>query len=318
MSSVSATAAALLLSLQAALAPAGPAVGQESLAEVMRRQVPAGAACLLDIEEGVVIASTGREILLGGGRPAGSVLKIFTTYALLAAGGPPSFDEVHFCQASTPTVPATDTCWYRPGHGNMTLRSALAHSCNAYFRQWLHGKDLASAERFLRELRLLDGELPDDPRRRAMALTGLSPALRPRPVDLLAAAAALFNGGVLFSLSTAEEGERCAPLRAFALDDEAVTAVRDGLRECAAAGTGRAAQDAVGLEPLLVKTGTSVRWTETGPDESATDGWCIALHPAERPRVLLLVFAPRANGSDGAAPAAGAIMRRYLRGGESE
>ena len=317
MSSVSATAAALLLSLQAALAPAGPEAGQESLAEAMRRQVPAGAACLLDIAEGVVIASTGREILLGGGRPVGSVLKIFTTYALLATEAPA--DEVHFCQASTPTVPASETCWYRPGHGNMTLRSALAHSCNAYFRQWLRGKDLAPAERLLRDLRLLDSELPDDPRRRAMALTGLSPALRPRPVDLLAAAAALFNGGVLFSISTAEAGERCTPLRAFALDDEAVAAVRDGLRECAAAGTGRAAQDTVGLEPLLVKTGTSVRWTETGPDESATDGWCIVLHPAERPRVLLLVFAPRAGGADGAAPAAGAIMRRYLRGeGESE
>lgn len=286
---------------------------QERFAELMQEKLEGrGAAVLLDIREGVVLAASGRELLMGGGRPVGSLMKLFTTAALLAAGA--DGEEVYLCAPSSPEIPSTSACWYRPGHGNMTLRSALANSCNAYFRQWLEGKKLDCARALLTRLRLLQTEPPEEAMELSEALLGFSPVVRPRPVELACAAGALFNGGVLYAVSRGEAGERCPPVGTIRLPEETVAVLTDGMRESARFGTGRAVQEAVGIEPILAKTGTSAHWTGEGVDVLKTDGWCLVLHPADRPKVLLLVLVEFSSGAEDAAQAAGGIMCEYLKG----
>ena len=285
--------------------------GLSQLESLMASELPDGAACLFDIIDGVVIASWGAEIWFGEGRPAGSVLKLFTTYALLAAGEPAT--TVFHCPPSSVDVPATESCWYKPGHGNMTLKSALALSCNAYFRQWVAAVDNTAAERFLKKLGLLESELSDSAEERARILTGMSPGIRPRPVTLVAATAALFNGGAVYSIESLERGSRCAPVTSLSIDARALSVITAGLRECAASGTAAAVQAVVGIEPLLAKTGTAIHIDGDETDPLRTDGWCLVLFPAERPKFLLVVFSPDGSGGGRAAEAAGAIMARFVK-----
>jgi cell division protein FtsI/penicillin-binding protein 2 len=259
------------------------AVGDDpsKLEALMQRELPDGAACLFDIVEGEVIALHDAEFWLSEGRPAGSLLKLFTTYALLAAGD--TGEAVYLCPPSSVDVPATQSCWYKPGHGNMTLRTALANSCNAYFRQWATASELEPAERFLARLGLLEHEMTLEKSERALALVGLSTEIMPKPAKLVAAAAALFNGGVLYSAERLGSGVRCAPVASFTIDARPLSLIAAGMRECAALGTAAAAQAQVGIEPLLAKTGTSVHIGEDGPDPLRTDGWCLLLFTAKRP-----------------------------------
>lgn len=275
----------------------------------MEKRIKSGAAILMDIQDGRIIDIFCREILLGDGRPVGSVLKLFTVAALLESGADGT--AVYYCKPSSPEVPSTSACWYRPGHGNMTLRTALAHSCNAYFRQWLQGKDMGAAERLFTNMNLTKGELPC--REEVLdALLGFTPVVRPRPVDLACAVAALLNGGVYYSALKAGAGERCSPSRHIKLSPKTIAVIKEGMRECARLGTGRAAQEAVGVEPILAKTGTSPHWTPSGVDPLRTDGWCVVLYPAEEPRVLLLVLVNGSTGAEEAADGAGEIMREYI------
>ena len=296
----------LIIIIVAAAAPAS-----DDLAEVMRQSLPSGAAILIDLEEGVVVASCGGEMLLAreGGRPAGSILKLFTIYALLVNGAPT--DEVIYCGPSSSDVPATQSCWYRPGHGNMTLVSALANSCNAYFRGWVARYDTAAAEALFRKLRLLGKDLEGSNEEKAAALTGLSSEIRSSPAALAAAAAALFSG-VIYSINDPSAGARLRPVDSIRLDAPAISAIKAGMRESAVAGTGAAVQEAVGIEPLLVKTGTSMHYEAGELDPLATDGWCLVVFPEGKLSYLLLVFAPGGSGSNEAATAAGKIVAAFL------
>lgn len=278
------------------------AVGTE---RIMARALPRGAVCLLDIRDGRAIACSGAELLAREGRPVGSLMKILTTYALVAAGAP--VDEVFYCPPSSPEVWATDACWFRPGHGNMSLKSALAHSCNAYFRQWLAQLDLAPAALLARRLRLVSGSLPVERSELQGALTGFTAVFRPKPIELACALAALFNGGVLYSARPSGGGFRLVPVQAIELDARALGVILEGMRECAAAGTGQRLQRAAGLTPLLAKTGTAPHWTPEGPDYLKTDGWCVVVFPADKPRYLLLALQPAALGSETAEGAAKVI-----------
>ena len=306
---------ALCAMLLLAPAVASPPSQKEDCAAVMRSELPSGAAFLFNIRTGVVVAAHGEDLLFGRGesRPVGSILKLFTAYALLAAGEPG--DEVFFCAPSSPEVRATDACWHRPGHGNMTLRAAIANSCNAYFRQWTAGMDLGPAEAMFRRLGLLEGALTGSGEERASALTGLSSRIRVRPAELAAATAALFNGGVIYSIEKTESGARCVPIGSLPVNTAAMKEIAAGMRESAVSGTGAAAQAAAGLEPLLVKTGTSQHFESGRIDPNHTDGWCIILFPAQEPRYLLLISAPGGTGSGRAAEAGGAIVATFYRGG---
>jgi hypothetical protein len=80
--------------------------------------------------------------------PVGSLLKPFAAWYLLDHG----VDENSsvFCP---PERKRTDglRCWDPAGHGAMSVRTALVHSCNYFFLSQFRGKNLAAYEAWLRQ-----------------------------------------------------------------------------------------------------------------------------------------------------------------------
>ena len=164
-----------------------------------------------------------------------------------------------------------DRCWLPHGHGRMTLRSALASSCNAYFLA------LAPAVDRARAARTLEGYGLHGPPESASdeALVGLSDSWQETPLALAHA---------FLQLSHA----RNQPLAARILS---------GMDESARSGTAHALDDALVPHAALAKTGTA-RCTHA--KRAPGDGYVLALYPAVEPRFVLLL---RQHGSTGAVTA---------------
>jgi cell division protein FtsI/penicillin-binding protein 2 len=293
-----------------AIAAWPPLLADEDLASVARGELPDGAALVLDLLDGRVILAHGGSVL-DERFPAGSLLKPFTVYALLADGTPG--DEVFWCGSSSVDTPSTQSCWFKPGHGNLTLTQALGQSCNAWFRQWLERHDPAPAAAFFARLRLAPPAQLAALSRPADAFCGFTTDIRPTLRELASAAACLFNGGVRLDLAGVGTGGRGRAVERLSLDRDALQAVRSGMAFSGREGTGERLSFEAGLDGALVKTGTSPHLTRDAAgaavDPLRTDGWCLALFPAEKPRWLLLVFHPDGRGADHAAGAATALLR---------
>lgn len=79
--------------------------------------------------------------------PVGSLLKPFAAWYLLEKGVKP--DESVPCPPEQKRT-ARLRCWTPGGHGAMTIRTALAQSCNYYFLSRFLGLNLAEYEEWLR------------------------------------------------------------------------------------------------------------------------------------------------------------------------
>lgn len=300
-----------------AIAACAPFPADETLLSAARAELPDGAALVLDLMDGRVLQAHG-DAMLDERYPAGSLLKLFTAYALLAAGIPG--DEIFWCGPSPVDTPSTRSCWFKPGHGNLTLTQALGLSCNAWFRQWLERHDPAAAATFFARLRLVSPAQLAALTQQADALCGFTTDIRPTLRELASAAACLFNGGVRLDLTGVGTGGRGRAVEQIPLDRTALEAVRSGMAISGREGTGERLSFEAGLDGALVKTGTSPHLSRDAAgnaiDPLRTDGWCLVLYPAEKPRWLILVFHPDGRGADQAAGAA-TVLLRILRATEA-
>ena len=167
-------------------------------------------------------------------------------------------------------------CWLQAGHGRLTLVQAIADSCNSYFLQLARGisedQVRTVAQRYA--LPLPASMAPE-------ALTGFGADWLISPVVLAKA-----------------YGE-------IALAQEAST-VREGMRESANHGTGKA----IGLA-ALAKTGTAPC---SHVQKAPGDGYVVVLYPARSPKYVLLV---QVHGVSGAVAATTAgRMTTVLRDGK--
>lgn len=228
----------------------------QSVAEMLRQRFPDSVYLLLDARTGEVIRSQWKDA--DTPIPLGSLTK--PLLAITAGAGAPAS---HRCSPGA--------CWLRPGHGNVDLKSAIAHSCNSYFLELARELDRPRLNALLRQLGLLavSPELP------AEALVGLRKAWQIAPTELARAF-----------------------LRMPASPDGA--AVRQGMREAARTGTARL----LGVD-ALAKTATAPCSHAT---RSPGDGYVLALYPATRPRYLLFVQAHGTTGFD-TSRVAGAMLR---------
>lgn len=229
---------------------------------------------LLDARTGTVVAA--RWEAVDRPVPVGSLVKPFTA---VAYGQANEFQYPEFvCRGSA------GGCWYAPGHGRIGLTQAIAHSCNAYFRQLARRVDPAQARAVLDRF----GLTGPPPAPSADTLIGLGEDWRIKPLSILDAYREL-------SSRAAEPGVRDV-IRGMALS--------------AQIGTGRGVGRALGGRAAWVKTGTApcihgVEWSG--------DGYALILYPANSPRLALLV---RAHGKPGAdtAVVAGQMLRAVLDG----
>jgi cell division protein FtsI/penicillin-binding protein 2 len=204
--------------------------------------------------------------------PMGSLLKPFTA---LAYGEQHNYHfPSHICRGT-----ATG-CWLPRGHGDVDLTSAIAYSCNSYFRMLTADQTAAdvlpTATRF--------GLEGPDPATSGPELLGLGRRWRTSPLHIAHAYIELVH-------------MRQQP---------GVDQILQGMELSARHGTGQEVGRAFPFPNPLVKTGTA---SCTHSRREPGDGFAVVLAPASDPKLLLLV---RIHGVPGAqaAKVAGQMLRR--------
>ena len=204
--------------------------------------------------------------------PLGSLVKPFTA---LAYGQKHNFQyPVHTCRGTL------SGCWRTHGHGDVDLTSAIAYSCNSYFRMLtenMNAEDIApTADQF---------GLNHPPREvSGAALAGLGPHWAISPLRLARAYLELTK------------------LR----EEPAVARILDGMAESARFGTGAEVDKTLKVPGVLVKTGTAAC---THLRRSAGDGFTLAMIPADNPGILLLVRQHGVTGAEAARTAGEMLLR---------
>ncbi len=223
---------------------------------------------LLDARTGETIAAHG----LDAAAPFGSLIKPFTALAYAQSHG---FAYPEFSCRGT-----ASGCWLPRGHGRIGIGDAVAHSCNAYFRnlasQVSSHEVVTVLQRF--GIRGLDEDATPE------TMIGLGRKWQAAPADIARAYSEL-------SQRAGEPGVR---------------ELLGGMAMARTYGTGRAVETV----SALVKTGTSpCVHTPAMPG----DGYVMLLYPAEAPRLALLV---RVHGMPGSQAAAigGKMLRTALEG----
>jgi cell division protein FtsI/penicillin-binding protein 2 len=225
---------------------------------------------LFDARTGEVLASRweGAELPI----PMGSLLKPFVA---LAYG---QLHEFHFPTHHCGGI-ATG-CWRPHGHGDLDLASAIAYSCNSYFRALTAN---LGAPEMVDTVRRFDIDPPAGDAS-GIELTGLGSKWRASPLRM---------GRAYVELSH--------------LDHEpAVSQILEGMAESGRQGTGAEVDRALHSANALVKTGTAQC---THSPRTPGDGFTVALFPAVDPRILLMVRVHGVPGAE-AAKTAGQMLRR--------
>lgn len=269
--------------------------------------------------------------------PPGSVFKTATALALLASD---SFDpDAPFeCRGYLDETDRMRCQVFRQqgvGHGDVTLETALAQSCNVYFFDRV--AQLGAVPLLDWAARLGFGQpthsgLPDeaagqlpqlDHLRQAQAAQMLSigqGALSATPLQVVRMYAAIANGGYLIEprliLKSAQPRGRHVPSDASSqctdatrikdLTPEALAVTRQGLRRVVDDPNGTAHAALRGLWPAVAgKTGTA----ETGGGQ-ADHGWFAGYTPAEEPRFAFVVVLEHGGSGADAARLAGNLIGR--------
>jgi cell division protein FtsI/penicillin-binding protein 2 len=250
----------------------GTTLFAQSAGEVLHREFHDDSISylLLDAQTGAVIASRWEnpETPI----PLGSLVKPFTA---LAYGEQHAFRyPAHICNG------AASGCWLPRGHGPVDLTSAIAYSCNSYFRALT--SNLTASEVFPVANRF--GLQTPDSSASGTALSGLGDHWRISPLNMARAYLELVR-------------RRNQP---------GLPEILGGMAESASRGTGIEVDRALPFPNALVKTGTAAC---THSPHAPGDGFTIAMVPADQPRILLMV---RIHGTVGAKAArtAGQMLRR--------
>jgi beta-lactamase class D len=281
-----------------------------------------GSVIVLDPHSGRILVLVHEDIALQNAYLPGSLFKIVTAAAALEEGLVDEHTTID-CQGQSVFYGRPLYCWYRPGHGPVNIRKALALSCNVYFyhlgqRVGAHNL-LTYAARFklgettgINKPGEVPGSLPtwiseqDVP----VLAVGQSKALAVTPIQVAGLIAAIANGGFFYQPyipapgSTADDTQPV--LRGRVELSRALEIIREGLRESADYGTSIASS--AGLEAVAGKTGTASQ-----QQGGKTDAWFAGYFPADRPEIALVVFIRSGIGAADAAPVAAQVLKSYLR-----
>jgi cell division protein FtsI/penicillin-binding protein 2 len=273
----------LLLALLPSSGRAGPAVPDrakdaesslfaQSAAETLNRDFPGPDVSFLLLDARTGHTLTSRWDHIDSSIPMGSLVKPFTALA---------YGEQHDFHYPAHTCRGTATgCWLPRGHGEIGLTSAIAYSCNSYFRMLtanLAAPDVAPiAARF--------GIEPPDRDASGTALAGIGSRWRISPPRIVRAYLELIRRR----------------------EQPGVREILAGMAQSAQHGTGAAVDRVLPFPDALVKTGTAPC---THSPHAPGDGFAIVLTHADQPQFLLMV---RVHGVPGAqaAKTAGLMLRR--------
>jgi hypothetical protein len=225
---------------------------------------------LLDAQNGALLASQWDDPEQP--IPVGSLVKPFVALA---------YGEQHAFRYPTHICRGTATgCWLARGHGKVDLTSAIAHSCNSYFRALTTGMSATEVKPVATRIGLQNP--PSD--LRGAELVGLGNRWSIAPLNLARAYLEFLRRR----------------------DQPGVRQILAGMALAAEEGTGAELDRSLAHSKALVKTGTA---SCTHARHLPGDGFAVALFPAERPEILLLVRVHGVPGAE-AAKTAGKMLRK--------
>jgi cell division protein FtsI/penicillin-binding protein 2 len=244
----------------------------QSAAQILQREFSGREVSflLLDVRTGALLAARWDDA--DQPIPLGSLVKPFTA---LAYGEEPQFHyPTHICRGDA------GGCWRPRGHGEIGIASAIANSCNSYFRMLTTGMTSADVVPSAKRL-----------------------GLDPPPPEL--SGADLIGVGNRWLVSPLHMAHAYVELNRRR-DQPGVREVVAGMEQSARQGTGAEVDRALKHSNALVKTGTAAC---THHDRAPGDGFVVALVPADKPELLLMV---RVHGVPGARAAltAGRMLSR--------
>ncbi len=224
-------------------------------------------------------------------------------------------------------------CWYKAGHGNITLREAIKHSCDVYFYQLglqltLRGLLQEGVELGFREpsgVDLPDERVPLFPESEDYFDRRYGPRGWTSGVTLNLAigqgenSQSVINMVKFYAMLANEDGEAPLPrlvggseteTRSLGLSPSQLAELRDALVQVVSGGTAAGAR--VAEFNIAGKTGTAQN--AHGP----AHGWFIAFAPAEHPVIVVGALVEFAEHGSDVAPLVTRIIRRYLLGPEAD
>jgi cell division protein FtsI/penicillin-binding protein 2 len=291
------------VALPGLVAPPSPSARDLAVAEACRRGLgtTAGSVIAMDPWTGRVLALVNpREGLVRAYTPC-SVFKIVVAVAGLSEGIITP-ETTHNC---------TSGCWTWPGHGPISLRRALAVSCNTYF-EWV-GEQLGY-ERIQRYAQLLGlgapsginltgeagGVLPESVRPdRVPHMSSHATGIATSAVQVAVLLSATINGGVVYQPQVAGPAGFVARERWRLPPGTVLQGLADGFLAAVDEGSASLAFDPD--VPVAGKTGSCAHL-----------GWFASYAPADRPEIVLVVFLRTGNGHRASA-VAGRIYQDLFR-----
>jgi cell division protein FtsI/penicillin-binding protein 2 len=244
----------------------------QSAAQILDREFSSSSASylLLDARSGALLASHWENYEKP--IPLGSLVKPFTAMAFAAAHD--YRYPVYECRGKA------SGCWQDQPHGKLDIVGAVSVSCNSYFRRLAES---VASEQLLPVTQSFGLESPGAATTSA-TLIGIGEQWRIAPLHMARAYLELYHRK----------------------DQPGVRELLEGMKQSARRGTGAAVGRALKRTDALVKTGTAPC---THTPWAPADGFVIALVPAARPEVFLMV---RVHGVAGAkaAETAARMLRR--------
>lgn len=257
---------------------------QKAVAQTMAGQ--RGAAVLVDVHTGRVLAAYHANVAARRVVHPGSSIKPFTLLALLEAGKVDA-NTALVCKRPLTIGGHRLDCPHPDTAEPLGPVAALAYSCNSYFTSVA--------------IRLAPAQLRDSFVRAGFSsLTGLEPneatgavALAQSPEELQLQA--IGEWGVSVTPLELVHAYRNLALSQNNADVKLASLVFEGLQQSVSYGMARAAQPA---SPMKVAGKTGTAPADEGP---WTHGWFAGYAPAGTPEIVLVVFLERGHGSDSAA-----------------
>lgn len=277
----------------------------------------------LEPQSSVILGSFNTTACFRERKPAGSVSKLALAAYLLERGiitpgstyrcrgkffvrGPyrPGGRLIHE-DTRIPGADAYYKCSIRGGHGTLTVREALARSCNHFFFSHYRKIDWRDFSQFSRKLGwtgtapsrgipVLPGSIVSPSGTCASILATIGHSTRITAANLAVLVSTIVNEGQVLplrSLSSGLKGGSVRPLRQVG-NPATFRLLGEAMKHCAQTGTARRLGSSLSLT-VAAKTGSALH----GQNIYRLDGWLASYAPASDPALILIVFAENSSGN---------------------
>ncbi len=219
----------------------------------------------------------------------GSLLKVFVIIAY-SKTNKINLEETYFCKGYTDEI---ISCWFGDGHKKLNLIQAVAYSCNYFFYYFIQDKldrqcyyDTLNDYNLIVYTDYLYGTDYDF----YTGSIGLGTKIFLKPINILCAYNALYNGGIIFDT----EGNA---IKYVNVSDDVLNIIQQGMKECYLYGTAKIVLNKCHILDISGKTGTGIRFEENKRDWKKNIGWVITFNPSINPDFSMLVIVDKTKSS---------------------